>query len=69
MKQPIQISNVGGGPTGCPTCGAADVFVATDGRGQPPTKQNPRGKPETFLGYDCRSCGQKLRFSTLSVVS
>jgi transcription elongation factor Elf1 len=65
MTNPIQISNVGGGPTGCPTCGAEDVSVATDGRGRPPTKQNPRGKAERFMGYDCRACGQKLRFSIL----
>jgi hypothetical protein len=66
MTNPIQISNVCGGPTGCPTCGADDVFVATDGKGRPPNKQDPRGKPETFLGYDCRACGQQLRFSILA---
>lgn len=58
----IQISNVIGGPTGCPTCGNDTVHVATDGKGVAPTRQNPRGWPEKFLGYDCKRCGQKLRF-------
>jgi hypothetical protein len=60
----IAISNTGGSLTGCPTCGASNdkLVVVTDGKGVAPTKQNPRGWPETFLGYDCRSCGQQLRF-------
>jgi hypothetical protein len=62
MPNPIEVQNDLKGPTGCPTCKNSELFVATDGKGSPPTRSNPRGRIETFIGYDCRSCGQQLRF-------
>jgi hypothetical protein len=62
MAIPIVIENNLRCPTACPECGSIDLFVATDGKGTTPTRSNPRGWPETFIGYDCRACGQQLRF-------
>lgn len=61
---PIMIDHTMRGPGKCPTCNSLgdDLVVATDPPYRvEPTPMNPRPRVE-FVGYDCRNCGQRLRF-------
>jgi RNase P subunit RPR2 len=52
------------GPTTCPTCNAGgdQLFVATKGG---PTPSSPfRKQSVKWLGYDCKGCGEQLRFAS-----
>lgn len=47
----------------CPNCGSANLVVATDPPYRvEPTKSNPSPKV-WWTGYDCKDCGEKLRFA------
>ncbi len=61
---PIVIQHTIRGPESCPVCGADgdNLICANDGKGSPKTPHNPNGWPIEFIGYDCRNCGQRLRF-------
>lgn len=60
---PIEIENSIRGPMNCPSCGTHgdNLIVSTEG-GSPKTRNNPSGGNVKFIGYDCRNCGQRLRF-------
>lgn len=53
---------IGDSPRNCPTCksGADTLIVAT--RDGPKPSKPFEGQPVTFIGYDCKACGEELRF-------
>lgn len=48
--------------TSCPKCHSYNLSCVNDGKGSPPTPNNPEGYSTRFIGFNCNRCQHQIRF-------